>query len=84
MYFVGPTWINLNWITILALEKYGHFDLSDTLRKQTLNLIAAEPTPREYYNPLNGSGLFYYNYMWTGALFIVMIQENQTQIQSFW
>lgn len=75
-YWRGPTWINLNWITILGLEKYGYHDLAQRLREKSLEVIAMNPVPHEYYNPHTGKGIGAPNYMWTGALFIVMSNER--------
>ncbi len=71
-YWRGPTWINLNWVTIIGLERYGYKALAADLRRKTLDLIAMNPVPREYYHPLTGAGLGAENYMWTGALYVVM------------
>ena len=69
-------WINLNYITFHGLFNYGLTDLAMNLRQQTLDIVTkGAATPREYYNPLTGSGLGAYNYMWTGALLIATINE---------
>jgi hypothetical protein len=75
-YWRGPTWINLNWISILGLEKYGYRDLAKQLRDKSLEVIAMNPVPYEYYNPHTGKGIGASNYMWTAALFIVMANER--------
>jgi len=75
-YWRGPVWINLNWITILGLEKYGYRDLARELRSKSLELIGTNAVPCEYYNPHTGAGLGARNYMWTGALYVVMCNEQ--------
>ena len=45
------------------------------LRNQTTALVSMHPTPREYYNPLTGAGLGAYNFMWTGAVDIITLNE---------
>lgn len=74
-YWRGPVWININYLTILALENYGYNDLASNLRSKSIELVAKNPEPREYYNPLTGGGLGAQNFMWTGALYIAMINE---------
>ena len=34
------------------------------------------PTPREYYNPMTGAGLGAFDFMWTGAVDIITINEQ--------
>merc|ERR1719445_2125095 len=74
-YWRGPVWININYLTILGLENYGYNDLASNLRSKSIDLVAKNPEPREYYNPLTGGGLGAQNFMWTGALYIAMINE---------
>jgi hypothetical protein len=78
-YWRGPVWINLNWLTIRGLRAYHYDDLADWLEKKSLDVIAGEPFPREYYNPETGAGLGAQNYNWTGGLFIRMICDQQTR-----
>jgi hypothetical protein len=77
-YWRGPVWVNLNWLTIRGLEAYGHREAARKLRRRTIALILNDPTPREYYNPLTGGGLGAHNYMWTGALFLAMMEEDES------
>lgn len=78
-YWRGPVWINLNWLTIRGLRAYHYDDLADWLEKKSLDVIAGEPFPREYYNPETGAGLGAQNYNWTGGLFIRMICDQQAR-----
>ncbi|KAH3745762.1 Glucosidase YgjK [Pelomyxa schiedti] len=74
-YWRGPTWININWLTIVGLERYGFEEEADDLQERSISIVGSGPTPREYYNPLTEEGLGAYNYMWTGALYIVMVND---------
>lgn len=74
-YWRGPVWININWLVSIGLDCYGFHDAASLLRNATLSAVAQDITPREYYNPLNGTGLGAENFMWTGAIYIVSIQE---------
>lgn len=74
-YWRGPTWINVNWLSLLGMECYGHTAMADSLRNATVALIGMWPLPREYYDPVSGEGLGALNFMWTGAVDIIVIQE---------
>ena len=75
-YWRGPVWTNVNWLAGIGFDCYGCAAQSELLRNQTATLVAIHPTPREYYNPLNGSGLGAFNFMWTGAVDIITIAEQ--------
>jgi hypothetical protein len=76
----GPVWININYIFIEALERVGRVELSQEIRKRTLELVVRNPGIYEYYNPEDGSvprsaaPIF----SWSAALFIdLCLQEEQ-------
>jgi glycogen debranching enzyme len=69
-YWRGPTWINLNWIAIRGLERYGFKTEASALRRKTLALVGRTPIPYEYYDSQTGAGLGSTYYGWTAALFI--------------
>lgn len=72
-YWRGPVWINLNWVAIGGLQRYGDTDAAAVLREKTLDLIARSPILYEYYNPLTGEGLGSPHYGWTSALYIDLV-----------
>lgn len=74
-YWRGPTWINLNWITIRGLERYGKKTEAAALREKTIDLMTRTPVLYEYYNPINGDGVGSRNYGWTSALYIDLTLE---------
>lgn len=74
-YWRGPVWANVNWLSALGLECYGYRDTARFLRKSTTSVVGLNPYPREYYNPLDGHGLGAKNFMWTGAVNIVILNE---------
>eukprot|EP00055_Hartaetosiga_balthica_P012204 m.58572 g.58572 ORF g.58572 m.58572 type:complete len:657 (+) comp7870_c0_seq1:95-2065(+) len=80
-YWRGPVWINVNWLSAVGLECYGMSSTAQMLRKESISLVNSSPTPREYYNPLNETGLGAYNFMWTGAVYIIMQQEQLGNFQ---
>jgi hypothetical protein len=67
-YWRGPTWINLNWLVIDGLRRYGRDDLAARLLRRTLDLLTlgGRPSAREYFDPLTGEGLGAVDYGWTG------------------
>lgn len=71
-YWRGPVWINLNWIVLLGLRRYGLHEDAARLEARTVELIERSPVPYEYYNPLTGEGLGAANFMWTAALHLVL------------
>ena len=52
-YWRGPVWINVNWIMIRGLERYGLDDEAERLRRLTLDLVSRSGFS-EYYEPDDG------------------------------
>jgi hypothetical protein len=68
-YWQGPTWINMNWLIIDGLRRYGFKDHAAALREGTLELMQKHGF-YEYYNPETGEPLGARNFSWTAALAI--------------
>lgn len=75
----GPTWVNINYMFVEALERVGRPELARSLRRKTLDLIKLHGDIFEYYNPLTGdhppkaAPIF----GWTSAVYIdLAIQET--------
>ncbi|MCC6614159.1 MAG: hypothetical protein IT320_11825 [Anaerolineae bacterium] len=75
----GPTWVNINYMFVEALERVGRAELARSLRRKTLDLIKLHDDIFEYYNPLTGdhppkaAPIF----GWTSAVYIdLAIQET--------
>ena len=68
-YWRGPVWIILNWLLIDGLRRYGFVDLSDALRRDSLELVARGGF-WEYYDPRDGSGCGSPQFSWSAALAI--------------
>jgi hypothetical protein len=73
-YWQGPTWVNMNWLIIDGLRRYGFDDHADALTESTLEMIAKHGIA-EYYNPLTGEPLGAHNFSWTAALAIDMLKS---------
>jgi hypothetical protein len=75
-YWQGPTWVNTNWLLIDGLARYGFRDHASALRETTLELVQKSGF-REYYNPLDASGLGAENFSWTAALALDLLPESR-------
>jgi glycogen debranching enzyme len=76
----GPTWVNINYLFVDALQRRGYPDLARDLRRKSLELVMMHDDIYEYYNPFNGerppkaAPIF----GWTSAVFIDMaLQETR-------
>jgi neutral trehalase len=68
-YWLGPVWINTNWMILHGLAFYGRTDLAENLRQAILSLVAANGY-REYHDPYTGQGYGTDSFGWTSALTI--------------
>src|SRR5579859_177420 len=80
MMWRGPTWANINYLFVEALQRTGQEDLAGALRRKTLEMIMGHSDIYEYYNPLTGNHppkaapIF----GWSSAVFIdLAIQETE-------
>jgi glycogen debranching enzyme len=71
-YWQGPTWVNMNWLLIDGLRRYGFGAEADSLRRRTLDL-AARSGFWEYYHPVTGQPAGVRNFSWTAALTIDLL-----------
>jgi neutral trehalase len=72
-YWLGPVWVNTNWMILDGLEQYGRTDLKESLAHQTLDLVERSGY-REYFNPLSGEGYGTDSFSWTAALTIDLVE----------
>jgi hypothetical protein len=75
-YWQGPTWVNMNWLIIDGLRRYGFDDYADALTESTLEMIAKNGIA-EYYDPLTGEPLGADNFSWTAALAIDLLKNKR-------
>lgn len=66
-YWRGNTWLNLNWLIIKGLERYGFQDLAKILIEKSV-LLTRKAGFREYYNPITGEGLGSDSHSWSGII----------------
>jgi len=73
-YWQGPTWLNMNWLIIDGLERYGFHDHAALLRELSLELVQKSGFS-EYFNPLTGEAEGVDNFSWTAALAIDFLKR---------
>jgi neutral trehalase len=74
LYWQGPSWVNINWLVIDGLERYGYKDHAAALRESTLEMVAKSGC-YEYFDPRDGSPAGAANFSWTAALAIDLLKR---------
>jgi glycogen debranching enzyme len=77
-YWRGPTWMNTNWLVWTALRGAGHDSLADRIAQSSLRLVAANGF-REYYDPIDGTGLGVDRFSWSAALTLDWLADPQVR-----
>ena len=75
LYWQGPSWVNMNWLIIDGLKRYGYKDHAAALTESTLEMVAKAGS-YEYFDPRDGSGAGAANFSWTAAL-AIDLYKNQ-------
>lgn len=75
-YWQGPTWINMNWLIIDGLRRYGFESEAEKLRFKTLTLVTRSGF-YEYYHPLSGAPAGARDFSWTAALTVDLLADRQ-------
>ncbi len=68
-YWRGPVWINVDWLLMRGLERYGFDEQASYLRQTIIGLIENEGF-HEYFDPISGKGHGSGFFSWTAALFL--------------
>ncbi len=74
-YWQGPTWVNMNWLIIDGLRRYGYKEHAAALTESTLEMVANAGFS-EYFSPLDGSPAGADNFSWTAALVIDLLKAK--------
>jgi neutral trehalase len=74
-YWQGPVWVNMNWLLIDGLKRYGYEKEASHLKEKTLQLLEQNGV-WEYYNPLTGEGLGSADFSWTAALAFDLLKTD--------
>lgn len=72
-YWQGPSWVNMNWLIIDGLIRYGYKAEADILKRRTLEMVAKSGM-YEYFNPLNAQPAGAADFSWTAALTIDLLK----------
>jgi len=76
LYWQGPAWVNMNWLIIDGLTRYGFKDHASALRESTLEMVAKAGC-YEYFDPLTGEAAGAANFSWTAALAIDLLKASK-------
>lgn len=74
-YWQGPTWVNMNWLIIDGLKRYGYHNHAAALTESTLEMVRMSGFA-EYFSPLDGSAAGADNFSWTAALVIDLLKQK--------
>lgn len=74
-YWRGPVWININWLIIEGLSRYGLLDMAADLADETIGIIENSKGFHEYYSALDGYAAGSKQFSWTAALYIDLINN---------
>jgi len=70
-YWQGPTWLNINWLVIDGLKRYGYDEHAEALTDLSLEMVQKSGFA-EYFDPITGEPLGTDNFSWTAALALDM------------
>jgi hypothetical protein len=74
-YWRGPVWVNINWMLMNGLKRYGFLQKADSVAKDILQLPLRFGF-YEYYDSYDGSGYGSKDFSWTAALFLDTAYET--------
>ncbi len=74
-YWQGPTWMNINWMVIDGLKRYGYHDHAAALTDLSLEMVQKSGFA-EYFDPITGEPLGTDNFSWTAALALDLLEEQ--------
>jgi hypothetical protein len=75
LYWRGPAWFNMAWLSAVALHRHGRSDDAARLGAQIVRLAAADDFP-EYVQPWTGSPHGTRRFSWTAALALDAIRHT--------
>ncbi|MDQ2745058.1 MAG: glycoside hydrolase [Chloroflexota bacterium] len=80
-YWLGPVWVNTNWLLIHGLMKYDRVNLAADLTHRTIDLVDRSGF-REYYHPITGHGYGTEAFSWSAALTVDLIAGMGFDVRS--
>jgi hypothetical protein len=76
LYWQGPTWVNINWLIIDGLGRYGFHEQAEKLKQSTLTMVK-ESDFYEYFDPYTGEPAGANHFSWTAALAIDLLKMDK-------
>jgi neutral trehalase len=76
LYWQGPSWVNMNWLIIDGLKRYGYKDHAAALTESTLEMVRKSGS-YEYFDPLTGEPAGAANFSWAAALAIDLLKSSK-------
>jgi glycogen debranching enzyme len=73
LYWQGPTWVNINWLIIDGLKRYGFKEHAAALRESTIEMVEKAGC-YEYFDPMTGEAAGAADFSWTAALAIDLLK----------
>jgi hypothetical protein len=73
-YWRGPVWVQINWLLMHGLRRYGFDAYADRIGQAIVEL-ARDHGFYEYFNPETGQGHGTGQFSWTAALLIDVLQD---------
>ncbi len=70
-YWRGPVWININWLVVEGLRRYGYADHAAAVTAHTLGLTERSGFA-EYYDPRDGAPCGAREFSWSAALVLLL------------
>lgn len=74
-YWRGPVWINMDWLLMHGLRRYGFDDYAGRVRRAIVELVRDHGF-YEYFNPETGEGHGTDRFSWTAALLLDVLYEG--------
>lgn len=74
-YWQGPTWMNINWLIMDGLKRYGFDEHVAALRESSLEMVEKSGFA-EYFDPNTAEPLGAHNFSWTAALTIDLLRKK--------
>lgn len=71
-YWQGPTWLNINWLIIDGLSRYGYQKEAAELSRSSLAMIETSGCS-EYFSPLDATPAGARDFSWTAALSVDLL-----------
>lgn len=75
-YWRGPVWINIDWLLMRGLERYGFEKHARSLRQTIIDLCGNQGF-HEYFEPVAGYGQGSVLFSWTAALLLDVLLDGK-------